>query len=55
MMSNSTKTYLQALPGKASSEEVHEHVTQRLQIIPSALLWKKQENMVLPVWNKCIV
>lgn len=43
MMSNNMLKYLQALPGETTSEEVHEHVTQRLQIIPSALLWNRQD------------
>ena len=34
--------YLQALPGQTASQEVHEHVTQSLQVISSALLWREQ-------------
>ena len=30
---------LESLPGKISAQEVHEHVTQRLQVITSALLF----------------
>ena len=44
-MSQNKLPYLEALPREATSEEVHKHVTQRLQIIPSALLWKKQKKM----------
>lgn len=39
---NTPQQYLQALPWEAASEEVHEHVTQCLQIIPSALLWNQE-------------
>ena len=30
---------LESLPGKISTQEVHEHVTQRLQVVTSALLF----------------
>lgn len=30
---------LQPLPRQAAAQEVHEHVTQRLQVVSSALLW----------------
>lgn len=37
---------LQPLPGERAQVEVHQHVPQRLQVIPSRLFWKKKGNYV---------
>lgn len=34
--------YLQALPGQTASQEIHEHVTESLQVIPPALFCIKE-------------
>uniref|UniRef100_A0A0E9QSN7 Uncharacterized protein n=1 Tax=Anguilla anguilla TaxID=7936 RepID=A0A0E9QSN7_ANGAN len=39
-LSDEVTSYLQALPRKASSQEVHEHVTQSFQVVSSALFCK---------------
>lgn len=36
---------LQPLPGERAQVEVHQHVPQRLQVIPSRLFWKKKGTM----------
>ena len=34
---------LQTLPGETTAQEVHEHVAQRLQVVPPTLLWNTAE------------